>query len=443
VWYHRGRRPRPPELYAAAAAASLILGYAIMQFGRENVHVGIDAGFGRQLASGLLSTAYAPFLATFGSRLLQLDGLPAAQNLVAVFGRSPLPAGLFLLAAVALAAAWFRWGNRAVRLGLIWAGLHLAFIYASLWVQDPALVDSRHAFAALAGIALAVGGTLTQAIGERVARPGAFSPRTAWAAAAAGLLIFALVQAQGARRTAAGVEILMADLEQTEAQMKAILPQVTRDTKVFAHRFTLSAPYFAPAAAVWYAAPHLEGGDLAALQSYPRLTPDFYVFDQADGRLYDLMPEVRSHRETVLLWREPAVAAELIREGEPPLPFEAHDLAVMPGSAGESRFGIEVASPPGSTVSLTYRLDVPPGASLAFAISGVAGQTFRVRAQAADGAEAVVFEESLGGDSSEGWQEQLVTLTELGGQEVQFTLEVTGAAEPAVARWANPRLVLD
>jgi hypothetical protein len=304
-------------------------------------------------------------------------------------------------------------------------------------------VDSRHGYAALAGIALASGATLNQTIGRRVARPGALSPRAKWAAAGLGLVLFALVQVQGARRTAAGVQILMADLAQAEAQMKAILPQVTPDTRVFAYRFTLTAPYFAPAAAVWYAAPYLEGGDLAALQSFARLTPDFYVFDQDDGRLYNLMPELQAHRETVLLWREPAVAAELIREGEPPIPFAAYDLAVMPAPAADSPLAIAVASPPDSTAALTYQLAVPPGASLAFAISGIAGQTFRVRARPAGGAQQVLFEEALDESVAAGWQERLVPLTGLEGQDVQFTLEVVGAAESAVARWANPRLVLD
>jgi hypothetical protein len=240
---------------------------------------------------------------------------------------------------------------------------------------------------------------------------------------------------------------LAQSVSKAEAQMKAILPEVTDDTSVFATRFVLSAPYLMPAASVWYDRPLLKGGDINALKGRGVLTPNDHVFDYANGSVYNLMPELQQHRRTYLLWRAPPVEEAVLLDGtRSPIPPETVFYETLVVDEQRGRLTTQVFPSPGEWLSLGYRIQVPQDASLEYATMGNPGQQFRVRLMREDGSMETLDQFVVPSGDQNAWREVAVPLTRHEGELVTIYFEASGAGgdlEDAPAYWGNPRLVVD
>jgi hypothetical protein len=402
IWRTQPVRPsiRRADVFFFAASGLLLAGYLALQIIRPNVHIVVEGAYYGRLLTALQPGNMGQFALEIIGRwaLLEQFDLPAlvAQRM----GRATVACGMLVLAIIG-----FWRGRRSVRLGLIWAGLHLGFIYFGLWSQRPELFDGRHLYNAWVGVSLFLGGGLAQ-LSLRLA-----SRKQQWQAATA--LLFAAFVFLGLHlwqieQGMAGFHRLTQRVQAAEAQMKAILPTATEETEVFAARFLLTPSYFAPVAGVWYGRPGLGGGSLDALKQYKTLSPHFYLFDYADGQLYNLAPELQQHLQTILLWRH-----------EPEIHWQKEG-ATVPLSPGE------VAAD-----KLIITRDVP---RLAMGVRGKPGHTFRILVNT-----DTLFTHTVQPGEAD-WQEVLLPLDEYTNEMVLIQLQLMGDTN-TTGYWANPRLV--
>ena len=221
--------PRRATLAAGVLTTLLLGGYVILQVTRPNLHLNVGDDSAATWLAALNPATAGAYMSAVTGRLL--TGRPLD------FGAAAVPVGLAV--AAALAAALWR-APRAARIGLWWAILQLGFTYLAIWIQDPEVFDSRHLYAAAAGLALAVGGALPALVARL--------PDRGRAGAVGGVIlaVFLLLQVVGLRQNQARWVDLTALATDLENQLKEILPAVSDDTHLYATRFLYSPPLLPP-----------------------------------------------------------------------------------------------------------------------------------------------------------------------------------------------------
>ncbi|MGH2538082.1 MAG: hypothetical protein ACRDHL_11860 [Candidatus Promineifilaceae bacterium] len=442
-WLTGRRRPTAPLLAFFTLLVAAGAAYIYLQLERPNAHLSVGASLPAAVADSLLRGEVGAYLATLALRWSALAAGDAETQLVAGLRSSPLMSWTLVLAA-ALAAFWLhRKGGLAARLGLLWAALYIGFFYAVLWAQEPALLDSRHLYFAWAGLALVLGAAFERwQAPEPGKRPAAHNTRRL--AVVIGLLLFLMVHAGRVDQQAQGLATLARQVEAREAQLKAFLPSAGPTPRLFAVRFLLSADYFAPAAAVWYTQPAIQGGDLQDLLAYDRLTPNFYLFDEEDGRLANIMPALQEATETILLWRRPPAEAFRLQEGQRrPLAPEAYESGILAGEGEDRRMAVRIDLVSAGATTLGFRAVLPDQASLAFGLMGGGPADWRVYLLDRAGRQHDLTDLTLSAAEAQSWREYDLDLSALAGQEGVIYFEGRAKA-PAGARYyvANPRMEL-
>lgn len=449
VWWSDAglRRPRPAETVAGLGLAAISFTYVAFQLIRPNANLSVGGAFFPNVLSNLSPVAIGRFAQDLLSRWLLLEDTSLGQSAIELAGRSPIWPLLILVLIGGPIILWFRWGNRPVRLGLLWTVLHVGFIYVVVYSQRPELFDSRHLYQAWAGLSLAVGATIGRVVGSTGRSPvrrRLTSQPGRWVIAALALVI--VLQGTQVRRHHQRILGLTREVQSAELQMRSILPSISDDTRVFATRFILTPSYFVPVVAVWYDQPHLAGGDLDTLAEYARATSDFHVFDYDNRRLYELMPELQQHRSTVFIWRQPPAVAQLAREGQPTtLDPGEYELNAIIASNEDRRLAMAMPAYPGAWTTLAFDLERPSASRLAFSIHGRVGDIFRVGLEDRSGQLMTLFEQELTGGSAGRWQDVTLPLPDNATGQVRLFFDIRGAddAEEGTGYWADPRFVTD
>lgn len=445
--------PSKPPLRRAEILTGLItlvsmVAYASLQIVRPNANLTLEGAFPKTLLSALLPINSGRFLVDVGIRWLPFGETSGIMESVRRISEFPLIAILVtVLILILFFYAIFK-GSLAIRLGLIWTSLHLAFIYTILWGQRPELFDSRHIYSAWAGVSIAFGGVLYSLYEFQK------NDRRFWRLTPSTLLIFIgglffftlWFQAELTRQVQQGLLAHAQLVEKSKNQLMTLLPEINDSTRLFANRFVLSAPYFIPAARVWYGEPELVGGTLESLKKYEEVSSNFYLFDYADASFYNLLPELQEHRRTILLWRHSPVQTEWLYDNGRRMPLAPEDVQfdIVVGPPNDRRLSIKVASRADAWASFVYEIMVPAGGQLATEILPEDGHMYRIVATDQDGARNVVFSKTWGSAFDLEWQDIQLPLGDYTGHTIKLSFDYRGSSENQnPGYWSNPRFVLD
>jgi hypothetical protein len=363
----------------------------------------------------------------------------------------------YLVAASLLAGlAYGFWrGSRVVRLGLLWLVLHLAFIYWALWSYQPQFFAGRHLYNALIGLALA-GAALVHALLQRpLGRWQKSRPAPAVRAAIVGTILLAALLFN--TRTITEMHAIWLEMsnrdQEVRRQMQALMPRVSADTHVFAHRFVTDASYLPATVKVWYDQPLSEpGGTLVRLLNHGRATRHFYLFDYVDGRLTNLMPELQEHAETIFIWNQvPQIELLLPDGGRRFVENDGLPPLVIAGPAGAQRLALFTPLPEEfqeGWFSLAYDAEIPAGSELRLAVRRPAAPgevAYRVRVTGAGGQDELLFEQpGVWVETAAGWHDVILPLDAYWGQRVTLAFEVRDDSRViGGGYWANMRFVID
>ncbi|KAA3658649.1 MAG: hypothetical protein DWQ04_24480 [Chloroflexi bacterium] len=422
----------------------LIAVYLIIQLTRPNATIDLSSTSSEQWLTLLSPSTFGDFWLstlyqfTFWGQLLKLTGLRAA---------------IFVLGTLGLLGIGFWYSNKIVRLGLLWAALHLAFIYLALWAQKPELYAGRHIYNALPGVVLAVGAGVQQGLGvsrKPLAVSRGSSQRTMHDTlpALTGLfVIIVLVFQIAASRRIQGVWLADVTGDQSiEQPLREMMPVVEAETHVFANRLPITPKFLRSVVYVWYGVmpPNLSGS-LSKLLDEGEATSDYYVFDYENGRLFNLMPELQQHDKTFLLLAHP-ITQEIHRdEGVSPVSTEIASMTVA-GPENDRRLSLKMNPPADEAVwaSQSYINTILPDSSLAFGVLPAADLQVRVLIEASDGRSQVVWESAF--LDSEMWQDVEIDLVEWWETAVIIRLEArryVSEGEPSTAYWSNPRITIN
>jgi hypothetical protein len=440
------RRLGRAEVLAGLTLAALLVIYVVFQLRRPTWTAGTQ---GLSLAHLLQSVAQQGV----GRSLIVIVSRYTLLDLAPVLKYADLVTFFTILVLAILVMAMLK-GSRATRLGLAWAVLFLAFGYMAFWSMNPEAIADRYLYLPLAGISLALGAGL-----ERLQTAPAKGVRSRYVVAVLFALPMVVAQAAEIR------QIYGATLQETrttqsiEAQMRALLPDPSPATHIFAYHVPPVPDYVQAMAAAWYGRAFASpGGDVSRLRQMGKGTPDSHLFDYSDGVLYDLMPELREHPTTVFVYRQPPLA-EVWRADRTAALLDAGSFAVdqVAGPVGQRRLSIRLnAVPPEQGwAGLTFSVTVPPGSRLAFGVGKDAGglqnedgMVFRVRIEDSVGSSDVLYEtrvETSGPGMDAGWQMAMVPVERYWEQPVKLRLEVFARANNLhdYGYWANPRFVID
>jgi hypothetical protein len=350
------------------------------------------------------------------------------------------------------------WGNRVVRLGLIWLLLHLTFIYWALWTQLPLLYAGRHIYQAMIGLVLAVGATLEMVLAhylsakrprrarrkkqevQRALRPGQWVQIVALVAVTAVSFHHFNQIRQTQQRWLADVT----EEAETRKQLAELFPTISPDNHFFAVRFPIAPMFTRTVVQLWYDTPlERPGGGLDQLRTASPVTRDFVVLDYDDGQLVNLMPELQQHDETIFLWAQRVQQVWLDASGrETILPDPEATLPILASPSG-SQLVLKLTPTNGRWLSHKISLELPESSVLETAVLPQPGLHYRVRLQTNSGGAQILYETT--GDESPDWQRISVPLHASSGSTVTLRLEVFGEnlGENSAAYWANPRVGID
>ena len=385
---------------------------------------------------------------------LALDQLGrfVVETLVRILPFSRIEANVILLALLVLIllALWFWRGGRVVRLGLAWLVLHLAFIYWALWTQKPDFFAGRHIYNAWIGFTFALGAGIHN---WRVEIGDWRSATTHLQSLISNLqlkplligvavTISLLIQVNLIRHFQADWVAMTQEQADAARQMKQIVPAV-QDTHLFAFRFAIRPEYLPSFAEVWYGSePPEPAGSLNQLQRHGRATDDFYLLDYENGQVYNLMPELQAHDETIFLWSQaPRVemVGQRVRTATSSSPAGIN--VIVTGPAAGRRLALPVQPPEGGEwLSLVYVVTVPEQSQLRFGLRSSGRLAFRVRLLPAIGQPEILYETTLA-TAQGAWKEVVIPMAAYGGQPVVLRLETAGQSD-TWGYWANPRFVL-
>ncbi len=427
------------ELIAFAFLALVSLAYLYTQLTRKNVTIDISEQSGGSLLTNLTPANVQAFFQSTLFRFTLLDVVATATGTAQI---------LLLAVAFAVLLVWVWYGRKIVRLGLLWTAVHLLLIFGTLWINLPNLYAGRHIYVASIGIVLAIGATVDQitAVSTRtitlhkkqrpIAKAGIFVAVTA----------FLLLQMSFVLKTQ---QSWLADTQEektAQAQLKTMLPTINSEQHFFSLRFPIAPQFTRGVLQVWYDTPlERPGGSLRHLQANGRATSDYYLFDYADGQLYNLMPDLQEHEETIFLWAK-TYTDLLLKEGDDPqlLPENGSIKwqVVNDGLRRQLAMPMTLPDDPNQWVARQFATTVPPNSSLQTAVLPQPNLTYRIRIIGSDGATETIF--LLSDSEGKNWQETAVPLDNYWGETVIISLEVRGEGEEDTAvYWANPRLVID
>lgn len=349
---------------------------------------------------------------------------------------------LFSAGVSILVTLWYWRGGRVVRLGLLWAGLHLAFIYITLWGNKPEFFAGRHLY--IPGLGLA------WAVGDGVARLGAWpggSRRTTRLVIILVLAANLAVQVDRVQQRAQPLADRAQELAVFAAQLKTALPRFEPGDQLFINNFPMEPSFLPAAVSAWYEQPlpyPYPGGGLTDLQAQGEATADTYVFDYDEGVLHDLMPELRTVGKTIFLWGEPPQGQLLLDDGrslplEPP-PSPLPEIVILDGqrrSAFSSRTSAD------GWISLAFDAFIPAGSELHLSLGRTRDEpTYRIRVETQAGETAVLFRGRLENEAANSWTELTLPLDPYWGQRITVYLELGGETAGHTGYWANPRMVV-
>lgn len=423
--------------------AILVAAYLVMQVMRPNLTISFteDTAVSWQQLS---LSAISQFVVESIGRLLPVSGLTATLQPYSLIAALLIGAGVVL---------WFWRGSPLERFGIIWAVLHLVFIFATLWLPKPELFAGRHIYQAWIGLTLAFGGMsqglLSQLSQKGVTREGKSARgRHIYPAAAAlmvGLLFLILVNSSHIVRIAQA-NWFEETVEETSArtQIQALLPEIDEKMHIFAFRFPITPRFLRSVLQVWYERdqPYRQPfGPLDALQAHGVATPNFYLLDwDNNGRLYNLMPELQERQRTVFVWSRPAKMELLPGQTAVPEP-EGRQKLTIEGPANDRRLAVLLEAPEGDAWrSLSYALAIGEESMLETAVyyqgEESSSMRFRIRLQDSTETATLLDIEMPAGESA--WHEVQIPLrARLRETAVTLYLEVSGKGE---GFWANPRL---
>lgn len=424
----------------------LALGLGAIHFSRPNSTIALYEQSGDQWLAALDPQNIAGFILAVGARWLLLNKSVAGVTIYgAVTGNLPLTIVLASVIAAALIIAFWR-GGKILRLAIVWIALHLAFLYLAVWLQKPELFAGRHLYSSWAFVTLVVAHSGLKRLSPkepshgddsyRLRIPCSRSTRCRLLLSLLALLLAANVAFIGDDQRAWQDHVNR--VASVETQMKQIIPTVSQDTQIFAHRFVL-LPGFTPyAAAVWYAEPGLTGGSLDKMRAQAWLTGETYLLDYDGELLFNLLPDLQDHRRTAILWQAPhaAVTGQTASDQS-----AAYTLQQVAGPPGARRLAVRLSPPAAGWLALTYDVDPPPGAQLGTAILGEAGTVFRVRFVMEDGTEIIAATVTVTSAAAGAWHALSIPLGGQGQIPRQIVLEVSGPPSPAY--WSTPRLTLE
>ncbi len=412
----------PQETVFFLLLAFITTAYLYVQFTRPNATLDAASRTPADLLAALSPTTLLDFLHvtlfrfTFIYPILTLTG--AAKT-------------VFVLLALPLIGLWFWYGRWLTRLGLLWTAVHLVFIYFALYTQKPELYAGRHIYNAGIGLALALGATIDQVleigewrlvIGNR--KLNLQPPITNLIIAI--VLLLAMGHHINQTRQIQG-DWLENVLEEATArqQLLEIIPTLTTENHIFAVRFPIAPRFMRSVAQVWYDLPlERPGGSLEHLRAAKEADPTYYVLDYADGRVYNLMPDLQDHDRTIFLWARAATPAPTVV------------------SAPNGRqLALKVTPPPGQWQSLEYTWQIPQNSALKTAVLLQPGLTYRVRIQSDLEPPQTVAEVTALSDKA-AWKETTIPLESYWGQTITISLEAK-SNDDTPAFWGNPRLVVD
>ncbi len=448
VWLsHPKRKKADIELTSfAVLAIGIMIIYAWMQLSRANANlspdsiVAIDNSFLNQFIN------LGQFLIRIWSGWIGIEN--ANGQITSNLGSTSILFGTASIFCLILAAIVLIKGTRSARLGLIWAGMQVGFIYFVLWSTRPELLGGRHLYSAWAGLSLTIGVAIEKVISNFSASQPAKYKGLNLAQGVVLLLLFSFIffqyyRVNHSQRSTQALTILIKDLGD---QMKSILPEVTDQTRVFAYRFTLSPSYFMPTAGVWYDKPNLTGGDIDTLKKYPFVTSNFYLFDVNGKNLVNLLPGFQEHAKSYLLWREqPISVTQEINGVEVVISPDDFETEVVAGPAGEQRLATCIAVDSGGWVKVEYPVQASEDVSLAASYLSDSDSELRIRL--IDESGTIVLPSDINFHSASGppWTDIEIPLDLNQGESATILLETRSAPGAAIERvcWSNPRMVVD
>jgi hypothetical protein len=441
-WREIKAKPALPTAFGLMGL--LMTGYLCIQWTRPNLNINLQEGTRLGIAQIVDPVAISLYLSQVTVRT------------AAVFTSFPTSGNHLIAAGLLLVMGLWLWrADWLGRFGLLWWGLHIAFIYGALWIQRPDFFGGRHLYNGNMGLALAVGAAVAQLAqtkwGKQIIapprslslskgnKPGLSKPgfnklsqRGNWGRIVLSLLLAAVLLSQAVtlkQRQQSWLAIAEKDA-QAQATLKEMLPELTNRTRVFAHRFAVDVTYMEGVLKVWYDRPELRGfsGRLTDLRQWGWLPGDIYLLDYANGRLINLMPELQSANAHLLLWAG----------GPQPL--------TVAGPPDDQRLAVTARLPdqPSEWQPLTYRLAVSDAATFHVAAGyGFAGETaatnlyYRIRLST-NGQTHILHE---GPALPDQWLSHAFPLDAYAPAEITVHLEHYYSGErPSAFYWANPHL---
>ena len=437
------------ELLVFAGLALFTVAYIVIMFTRPNLTVDISGRGATDWLAYFTWPQFAEFV------IVTLFRFTFIYSLISLSGTA---ATIFVIVVLALVTLWFWWGNRLVRLGLAWLLLHLAFIYLALWTQLPELYAGRHVYQGAIGLVLAIGATLQMVLANYALPKNRRSARKKreetqrrlqpqqWVQIMAVVLATAVSLHHLHQIDLTQIQWLNNAIEEENAreQLAELFPTISPDNHFFSVRFPIAPQFTRAVVQLWYdTSLERPGGALPQLRAADPITRDFVVLDYNNGQVYNLMPELQLHDETIFLWKERAQQVWLDETGtEISVPEPDATLPIVAAENG-SQLAIKLTPANGRWLSHKIRLEIPPNSVLETAVLPQPGVSYRLRLQTADGEQQIVFEQS--GDAAQEWQPISVPLAEYAGSTLTLRFEVLGEnlAEDSGAYWANPRLGID
>ncbi|MBK8906230.1 MAG: glycosyltransferase family 39 protein [Anaerolineaceae bacterium] len=437
------------ELLLFTTLGLITAAYLYVQFTRPNFTIDIGSRATAEWFTFLSWPEIAEFIIvtvfrfTFILDLLELSGTAAS---------------LFATTILLLLGLWFWWGGRTVRLGLAWLGLHLAFIYWALWTQLPELYAGRHIYQAMIGLVLAIGASLETLLREdflpqrtRKAQRKNKNPfrslRPLQFIKIAALLVVTAVSLHHLNQTQNTQQLWLNNVTEEAAarqQLAELFPTISPESHFFAVRFPIAPQFTRSVVQLWYDTPlERPGGSLDHLRAAGRADRNFVVLDYADGQVYNLMPELQQHDETIFLWAQPSQRVWVAEDGaETAVPDPDTSLPIVEAQNG-SELAIKMTPQNGRWLSHHIIATIPPNSELHTAILPRPGLRYRLRLRTPEGEEMTLLDTSEG--KAESWQPVTVPLEAYAGTAVTLSFEIwrEDAAEDVSGYWANPRLVVD
>ncbi len=435
------------ELIFFAVQALLTVVYLYVQFTRPNNTVDIAS---RQTTEWLTYLTWPEFAEFVTVTMFRFTFIMPLVNL------SGWAASLFAAGVLVLVWLWFWWGNRVVRLGLLWLLLHLTFIYWALWSQLPNLYAGRHIYQGMIGLVLAISASFEMILRARFLPQRARrsrraeektlfslrSPRLIQIILLVGVTAVALHHINQTRNNQQAWLENVSEEARVRQQLLQLFPNISPNNHFFSVRFPIAPQFTRSVVQLWYDTPlERPGGSLDHLFAWGRADSDFVVLDYADGEVYNLMPELQEHDETLFLWALQSRRVWLEPDGqETAVPDPDTTLPIVEAQNG-SRLAIKMTPQNGRWLSHSVMATIPPNGELHTAVLPRPGLRYRLRLRTLEGEETTLLDTSEG--KLELWQPIAISLDAYAGTAVTLRFEIwgEGAAEDVSGYWANPRLV--